>query len=896
MGALLETKFHMPASQPGSVPRPRLIDRLHASLDDDACRLTLISAPAGYGKSTLAAEWLRALPEERARVAWLSLDVADNAPARFAGYWLAALQRAEASLGRRARALLDLPHPSLIAALDELINDLSALGPRARIVLALDDYHTVTHPDIHEAMAYCLDHQPPQLRLVILTRADPPLPLARLRARNQLAELRARDLRFTPDEAAHFFNQSLHLNLTPQAVDALEARAEGWAAGLRLAGLAMQHLSDPAAFIQTFRGSHRYVLDYLAEEVVRQQSEDMRRFLTATAALDRFNASLCDALTGRRDSREMLNQLEQANLFLIPLDDERNWYRYHHLFADYLRAGMSPAEQRGFLAGVARWHEANGLDFEAVRYALAAGEIDADFDLAADIMERAIQKTSAWSGGDIATLAGWLDALPRTVARRRPLLCAHASRALFLAGRIEQSERLLDLAEQAMQSDAAPDSALASALPSALSGLIALYRGAIAALRGDAAPAIDLTTRALRCLRPDDIHARARAADVLGLAHEMAGDLEQASRHYLQASDLAHDAGVLYLAINARCEAALAQMNLGRLHQAETLCQQALQLAETSNRSDARIPPAGWAWAVLAEIALERNDLPNARRYLTDALALSQQGGLTDDLRWELACLARLNQALGDWPGALAAIRQADAMTQAYRVPRLSALSAAQMARLLLAQGQSESARVWAESYQAARASQSPACLREFEEITLARVWLAQGDVARAQAVLTPVLQAARAGGRVRATIEALILLAQTEPARRDVAMDFLRQALALAAPEGFRRVFVDEGPGLAELLRQARHVAPAFVDELLSLAPASAATSVSGAAARSPLSAQELNVLALLAAGKSNAEIAAALFISHGTAKWHVHNILQKLEAGNRAQAIARAREMGLA
>ncbi len=914
MSALLETKFHMPAGRPDSVARPRLLDRLRAGLGEGR-RLTLICAPAGYGKSTLAAEWLKqtAAADSDARVAWLSLDASDNAPARFWGYWLAALQRVSGApdlgaLGRRAQSLLSLPKlPAWSAMLDELINDLAAL--KGRIVLALDDYHTIAHPEIHEAVAYCLDHQPPQLHLVILTRADPPLPLARLRARGQLTELRARDLRFTLDEASQFFARCMRLNLSPESVSALEARAEGWAAGLRLAGLALQHLPDPAAFIQHFRGSNRFVLDYLAEEVVRQQGDAVRDFLTRTAVLDRFNADLCDALTGRCDSRDMLRRLEQANLFLIPLDDERDWCRYHHLFADYLRAELARDERIDLLRRAARWHEDNGLDFEAVHYALLAAGIDGRFEEAADVIERAIQKTSSWSGGALSTLTGWLDALPAQIAQHRPLLCVHASRALFLAGRIEHAEQLLDRAEQALRSDAAPADPVAQ-----LPALIALYRSGIAALRGELPRAIEGAAQALQRLSPSATHARARALDALGMAHELSGDMEQAARLFIQASDLATETGVLYLAINARCEAALAQLNLGRLRLAERSCRQALDLAagefdrpaqrnhQTTRPAE---PPAGWAWAVLAEIALERHDLPVAQRNLEAAMDLSRRGGLTDDLRWELACLARLRQALGDAAGALDAMTQADTITQAYGIARLSALSAAQMARLHLAQGETGLATIWADTYQASRSAQRVDYLREYEDLTLACARLAQGLGDAAAQCLLPLLASARPAGRMRSVIEAMALLAVVEQARDDTpaALRYLREALLLAAPEGLRRPFVDAaslpgGAALAQLLTAARTAvgpsARAFADTVLqALQTLPHAQAQSGLPA--PLSAQELNVLALVAAGKSNAEIAAALFISPGTAKWHVHNILQKLEAGNRAQAIARARELGL-
>ncbi len=334
----LETKFYIPSWREGGVTRPCLLEHLQSGLDERR-KLTLVSAPAGYGKTTLIAEWLGTIAND-SRIAWLSLDESDNDLSRFLGYWVASFRRANESLGANAQSLLDMPQlPPLNSFLDGLINDLSALEDS--ILLVLDDYHLISNSKIHEALEYFLDHQPAQVHLAITTREDPPFPLARMRARGQMTEIRAHDLRFTPQEATQFFNQSMKLDLTPQSVDDLEKRTEGWAVGLQLAGLALQSLPDPQKFIETFRGSHRYVLDYLAEEVLRQQGEEVRRFLAQTSVLERLNASLCNALTERNDSQSVLTRLEQSNLFIIPLDNERGWYRYHHLFADYLRTELA---------------------------------------------------------------------------------------------------------------------------------------------------------------------------------------------------------------------------------------------------------------------------------------------------------------------------------------------------------------------------------------------------------------------------------------------------------------------------------------------------------------------------------------------------------------------------
>ena len=930
---LLTTKFHAPVWRPASVSRPRLVAQLQAGLAEGR-KLTLISAPAGYGKTTLAAEWLHTLAGEPP-VAWLALDASDDDPARFLGYVLAALQRIYPGLGQGAQSLLGLSQlPPLPMLLDDLLNDLAGL-PES-VVLALDDYHVIAQPAIHEALSYLVQHQPSQLHLLLITRSDPPLPLPRLRARGQMTEIRGDDLRFTLEEAGQFFAQSIRLALEADTLAALTVRTEGWAAGLQLAGLALQHRPDQQDFIQGFHGSHRYVIDYLAEEVVRQQSEAIRRFLIRTAVLDRFDASLCDAVMEEGEylyppagavsthhsplthssfaespphlrtsrsaaqaqvfahSQDILEYLESANLFIIPLDSERRWYRYHHLFADYLRTQTSRADEAALQARAAAWHEAHGLAFEAVRYALASG----DCALAADIMARAIQRVSTWSGGDMATLVGWLDALPAPLLRSRPLLSLHASRALYLSGRIALSERLLDQAEQALQAQPLPDNEGQRAW-----GLVAVYRGAIAALRGELDRAREWIAQAQARLPADDLHAHARAADTLGLIHKLAGDLVAAQAAYLHASGLAETAGVRYLAINAACEAALVQIGLGDLGQAADICQQALRLAEGK-----RIPPLGLAWAILGEIARERDELAEAERRLTAGIELSRQGGLTDDLHCELLFLAGLEQALGEPDAASAAMAQATVLLQGYGIPRLAALAAAHQARLHLAQGRTRAARHWAELYQARPDIQPTVHSREFEDLTLARVLLTGGDPSQALALLQPHLADAAAAGRVRAQIEALLLaaLAQQAAGQQPAAVAALAQAVQLAEPAGFVRLFVEEAAALAPLLPLVRYAAPAFVEDLLARGrdkqrakPAAAAPHSAGrpwsVGLVEPLSERELEILRLVADGHSNQAIADRLVITVGTAKWHISNIYGKLGVRSRTQALSRARELNL-
>jgi len=878
---LLATKFHIPPWQAAAVARPRLLERLTIGLREHR-KLTLVSAPAGYGKTTLVAGWIHTLSQDsdNLRVGWLSLDEADNDPARFWRYWLAAFPPAHESFSEKFEPLLNLPQlPPVSVLLDELLNGLAAL--ETPVLLTLDDYHVITHPQIHEALEYFVDYQPAQIHLAFTTRADPALPLARLRAKRQMTEIRARDLRFTPDEARRFFDLSLNLSLTEEAVNILEERTEGWAAGLQLAGLALQNMTDPQRFIETFRGSHRYVLDYLAEEVIRQQGEDIRAFLIQTSILDSFNADACRALTGRSDAQAVIEQLEQANLFIVPLDDERRWYRYHHLFADYLRILLDQAEQNELHKKAAAWYEANDWPTEAVQHALAS----TDTDFAADVIERVLARDATWSSGNLAQLSAWLEALPPHTLPARPHLSLNAAHILYLSGQFDLAEERLAQTEQAL--DSLP--AIPAARREEMLALAALYRGSIAAVRGKVQQAIEQTTLAQARLPRDDHLAHARAFSNLGLAYELSGQTEPAVQNYLQSSDEAISAGVLFLAIHARCAAAQVQVTLGRLHQAEQSCRQAIQLADGK-----RLPPLGLAWSLLGGIALERNDLAAAEKFLADGIALARQGGLMDDVILGLAFMARLRAYQGDLTGALAAIEEVQTIIRGYGVERMEMLAAAHLARLQLSLGQISAAAQWAVTYQAAR----PESPREFEELTLARVLLATGQGETVPDILHPLLTKANETGRMQTAIEVMLLLGLYHQARQQTktAREWLGQALRLAAPEGYIRLFLDEGQPLLDLLPQLRQAAPRLVDALLSTRRAAGSSPTEPLAQLpDPLTEQELRILHLIVAGKSNREIATELVISVGTAKWHVHNILQKLAVSNRAQAIARARELGL-
>ncbi len=840
--------------------------------------MVLLSAPAGYGKTTLIAEWIHTHRTGSPACAWLSLDSADNDAERFFTHFLAAFQQTGALVSDTVQRFAALPKlPAADMLLDALINAL--VGVETPVLLVMDDYHVITNPVIHEGMEYFLNHQPAVVQLVIATREDPPLSLPRLRARQQLTEIRARDLRFTTEEARQFFAQAMRLDLAEETARALGERAEGWAVGLQLAGLALQNVPDPERFVQLFRGNHRYVLDYLAEEVLARQEERIRQFLSQTSVLERFNADLCCALTGEAEAQTVIEYLEKANLFIIPLDDERVWYRYHHLFSDYLTTLLTQTERARLNKKAAAWHEAHEMFADAVRYAVSSG----DPDFSAGVVERAVSRNMTWSGGNVALLTSWLNALPAHTLQARPELNLNASRIFYLASQFDLAEKHLAQAEEALRTPP-PGSDVGHLL-----ALAALYRGSIASARGDIQQALEHTRYALERLPVENHLAHARAYFNLGQVDEMADQMGRAVENYMRSSDAAQLAGVSFLAIQARCAAAQVQVQQGELEQAEQSCQAAIRCVD-----GARIPPVGLAFIVLGSIALERCAFSAAREFLQDGIALSRQGGLIDNVVLGLACLARLCVYQGDAAGALLVVQEAREVIQTFDNRYMSSYTLAFLARIQLAAGKIQDAARWAAGYQAKRNISTT----EYEEITLARFLLAGSQHAAVPALLLPILEKATNAGRYYACIEITLLLsmcyhAKAEP---DLAIEWLTRSLKIAAPRGFACIFFAEGEALLNLLIKARAAAPHFVDRLVEgIKPDVEGGVLANDRLPERLSEQELRVLGLIVAGKSNQEIAAALVISVGTAKWHVHNILQKLGVSNRSQAIARAQELGL-
>lgn len=878
---LLKTKLHIPHRRPDMVPRSLLIKQLNERIQR---KLTLITAPAGYGKTNLASEWTHSLQSEDTsnnRITWLSLEEADSEPIRFLSYVIAALQQVAPEIGVGALSLFEMAQsPPINTVLNELINDIAGLD--YHIMLVLDDYHVISHPEIHEALRYLVEHQPHQMHLVITSREDPPLPLPRLRARGEMAEIRMHDLRFSLDETTQFFSHSMKLDLESEVISVLEARTEGWIAGLQLAGIVLKNLPDHQAFMDTFSGSHRYVLDYLTDEVLQSQDEEVRQFLVQTAILKRFNTDICQAVTGNANSQFILEQLEQTNMFIVPLDHERVWYRYHHLFADSLLTELSKAEASELYKKASAWHEANDMIFEAVTYALDS----ADPEFMADMIDVALQQETIWSSGNLVLYSSWLEKLPAQVLANRPHLSLNAAFVLYLSGRFDDALQLIALAET--------DLAAQPASPEVenLLALVALYRGSIAAVRGDVEQAIELITFAQSRLPRADHMAHARAHFSLGVANENSGQADDAAKNFLRASEKAQSAGVLHLAVHARCSAAQVLIDLGRLNLAEQACRTAIDLAEGQ-----RFPPLGVALSILGGIALERNDLASAEQLLNEGIALSSQRMLLIHVIAGMASYVHLTVCQGNTAEFLNAIDEVNAILEEYDeeydVDRFYLVAAAHQARMHIFLADRQAVDQWAKAYQASR-SDSPF---EYAELTLVRYLLMSGDYEAVPSILQPLLDAARHEGRFRASMEIKLLFSRYCQDKGDIptALKWLSEALEIAAPEGFIRIFLDEAPVL-ELLPQVRETAPDLVDAILG--QQKSPDDVERPAQPQlpePLTEQELNILALIVGGKTNQQIADELVVTLGTVKWHVHNILQKLGVNNRTQATIRAQELGL-
>jgi LuxR family maltose regulon positive regulatory protein len=908
---ILATKLYPPELWAGHVPRPRLVARLR-----EGCPLTLISAPPGFGKSALIAEW-QASQDPPSPLAWVALDPDDNDVVRFLTYVCTALARATPGLGMGALALLQGATPLAGLVLTMLINELSDLATRCTLVL--EDYHVITARPVHEALVFLLDHLPGGVRLILTSRADPPLPLARWRVRGRLTEIRAQDLRFTTEEASEFLTRLAGHRLTADAMAALERRTEGWIAGLQLAALSLKDEADPEAFVAAFGGSHRYVLDYLMEEVFQRQPPAVQAFLLSTAVLDRMCAPLCDAVmqadlaehrgagAGKRKdesddpgillhaerSASILEQLERANLFVVALDGERQWYRYHQLFAEALRnrlrhgQGAAVADLHGRASA---WYAANGWIAEAIHHAVQAG----DYEAAARLIGS--HGMGVFMRGQVARLARWLDQVPAAVQRGHPPLNLLRALTAMAGGHYAAVEPCLLEIEAALRESPAWDS------PDLRSQVIALRAAALSFLLDPSA--LDLVRQALQQL-PEAHPLRPVLHMGLGNAHYARGDLV-AARATLQQTlaSLPEDDRVVSWRVGLRVTLVFVLMAQGCLRQADRVAHETAVLTEAVPL----LPGSALLQAQLGALAYERGDLEAAERRLARSLELARSiEGYTAEV-YARSWLASVRQAQGEPSQALEQMDRAEALARQHQpTPATLNSLAGRRAYLWLAQGDLAAAASWATS-QAAAGPGLPLSPFDTHRLAFARVLIAQEEYVAARQAAAALLQAAEATGQGLMVLRALILLAlaQAGYSQRAEAAGCLERALILAEEQGYVRTFLDEGPALQRLLGDYRsHSGPAhlraYAEHLLgafaagtSPPPAPPARPATAELVE-PLSPRELEVLRLVADGYNNHEVATKLVVGVTTVKKHINAIFGKLGATHRAQAIARARGLGL-
>jgi LuxR family maltose regulon positive regulatory protein len=894
--SLLTTKLGAPPIRGGLVSRPRLSGFVNAGLHR---KLTLVSAPAGFGKTTLLSEWAAncAWP-----VAWLSLDGGDNDPARFWTYFIAALQTVHPKMGESALDELLSPQPPRIELLlTELINEMTE--QREPWALVLDDYHVIEDRPVHDGLTFLLEHLPPKAHLVIASRTDPPLPLARLRGQAELTELRAADLRFTPEEAAMFFNEAMSLSLPEEDVTALERRTEGWIAGLQLAAISMQGQDREgiSSLISTITGSHRYILDYLTEEVLQRQPEHIQSFLLQTSILDGLCGPLCDAVTGQRDGQQTLEQLERANLFIVPLDSQRRWYRYHHLFADLLRSRLEQTMDDlvpTLHHRASEWYEESGLIFEAANQALETGD--------AQRVARLVEKNALTMLGhaELQTLARWLGALPGDELHTRPWLCIARAWVLAYTARFDQVWELLCIAEEGLAALGADTEARR------ITGHATAIRAYVAWIQGQGSRAVELAREALDQLPREDLLVRGHAATTLGSALTVVGEFDAAEQAFTDAVDTGRMLGVTHVGSMAYAGWIHLLILKGHLHRAAELCWETLRLAdESAIQTGRRLPAMGNIYALLSTIAQEWHDLENAAHLAEQGLELGKQWSQVDTLTVNYVYLSAALRAIGDFDGALAAVREARRIATGVS-SWFENIVGVEEVRVHLAQGNLAFVSRWARDSGASLERSVEAESYEGHQI-LAQVLAAQGKHDEALALLEQMAKTVEAMGAGGYLIKALTLqaLALQALGRQSQAVSVLERALSLAEPEGYVQVFVNGGAPMIELLQQAaaRGTSIEYVGRLLiamgKRPPLLNRTRIPRTALRSraphllvePLTAREMEVLRLLAAGLSNSEIAETLVIATGTVKNHLKNIYGKLDVHSRIQASTRAKELGL-
>jgi LuxR family maltose regulon positive regulatory protein len=918
---LLTTKLYIPAARPELVSRPRLIKQLNEGLHR---KLTLISAPAGFGKTTLVTEWLEDMRENieeiqtKNKIAWLSLDESDNDYARFLVYFVTALNQCDGiknAIRDEALSLLQSPQPPPAEiVLTSLINEIATIPDR--IIFVLDDYHLIDSQSVHDALTFLLENLPPTMHLVIATREDPFLSLSRLRAHGQLTELRAADLRFTSSEAAEFLNQVMGLNLSSENIAALEKRTEGWIAGLQLAAISLRGKEDTTRLIKSFSGSHRFVLDYLIEEVLAQQPEEIQTFLIQTSILNRLAGSLCDVITGQGNGQATLELLEHANLFIVPLDNERGWYRYHHLFADLLRQrlGQTDPEQIPELHRIAsEWYAQNDLWSEAVRHAFAAE----DLERAADLIELAwVPMNTSYRS---VTWLGWAKALPDELIRSRPVLSTACGWASLDTGDLESAELCFRIAERWLnavanvneqpEAQSGKTKVLDEEEFRSLSISIANGRAYLAQALGDVPLTIKYARWASELLHEDEYFERGLTDILLGFAYWTSGDLEAAREAVSDAIAKMQMAGKIPFIISFTSYLADIMTAQGHLRETERTYLQLLKFV--SEQGEPEMKETAVLHLGLSELYFEQGDMEAAKRHLQRSEELGEQPTFPPWYRHWIYAHVRIKAAQSDWDGVIKLLEGAERLYYRHPIPDVRPLVAL-IARIRLAQGNLTEALSWVHE-RGLSVDDELSYLREFEHITLARVLIARYKtdkadelIQEAMGLLERLLEAAEEGKRRGRVIKILVLQALAVEAQGNIsrALALLERALTLAEPEGYFRIFVDEGSPMARLLYEAlsHEIAPDYVQRLLGAFPVDepekAETSQShgpDSELIEPLSERELEILKLIAEGLTNQKIGSQLYLSLNTVKAHTRNIYGKLGVNSRTQAIAKARALGL-
>ncbi len=873
MPALLRTKIQLPPLRSGHVARERIQLQIEA---DSTARLVLVSAPAGFGKSTVLIQWAHGLRERGVLILWYALDERDNDPARFTAYLLATFRTHEvifASLPDHEE------QANLQDAVDQILN--AATATDTSIVLILDDYHLISESRIHDAIGRMIDHMPSNMRLVIGTRADPPLQLARLRVRGEIAEIRMRDLRFNASEMRDWLDASLGWHPAQTTIAELDRTTEGWAAALALILMSQTHADDTGLMQQLarFSQSRRHLFDYFAQEILDRQPVHIRDFLLDTCVLNRLEPNVCQAVTGQADAPLLLNQLATGSLFVIPLSDTEPVYRYHHLFADFLRQYLEMQDGVRYLEQhrrAADWHASHEQAVDAVRHALAGNDYD---QAAALITDRAWEALTA--RGEIMTVVHWLERFPDEALAQHPRLCLYFSRALYLTGDAERSQDYVQLA-----SDALNQHGEQFAENDALQAIAANYQATLAAYRGEVSDGRRWIERATALGDAVDALDRVRIANTDAFLRYLIGDVPSARGAYKAALKLAQQVAHPYLTLDAHYYLAQIDLLAGEWTAVQKRCEQVLA------QYNRKIPPLSTIMVPLAQVYYERNQIVEAETLLREAISLARRGNIPDILWYAFVSLANVILARNDVEEAEANIAQAQAFARGFHSPMMAGIITAAEARLRLRSGQVDAAVEWAEWYEPTK----PARYRQdFENLTLAQVWLAQGDTSRVLSLLATIIDEASAAGRTENVMRAEVLRALAHHSNGDTAsaLQALERVLISASQQGIVRLVLDEGQPVRDILREAvkQDVAADYAAHLLDIAARTERTQHPA----DVLTEREIEVLRHIAAGASNNDIADALVVSVGTVKSHIHHIMNKLDAQNRTEAVSKARTLNI-